>query len=271
MKRFESTPQFSRSEVTSTIEELKSFFRFLAEKGCKGFECSKPTLDIIDSWECHRSSPFGFDPTGRSSPAGHDPTSSSSVVGYDPTKKKISQESLKEIRSDLGDCRRCRLSKSRKNIVFGSGNPGARLMFVGEGPGYEEDQSGEPFVGAAGRLLTKIIEAINHSREQVYICNIIKCRPPGNRNPMPDEIETCIPFLKRQIASVKPEIICALGTFAAQSLLETSAPISKLRGYFHAYSGTKVLPTYHPAYLLRNPDKKRDVWEDMKKLMKALR
>lgn len=237
MRCFESNPQFLRSGVTSTIEEIKTFFRFLAERGCQGFECSKPTLDMIDAW-------------GR--------------------KKKVSSETLKEIRTDLGDCRRCRLSKSRKNIVFGTGDPGARLMFVGEGPGYEEDQSGEPFVGAAGRLLTKIIEAINHSRERVYICNIIKCRPPGNRNPMPDEINECFPFLKRQITSVKPDIICALGTFAAQTLLESRAPISKLRGCFHDYSGTKVLPTYHPAYLLRNPDKKRDVWEDMKKLMKAL-
>jgi uracil-DNA glycosylase len=183
---------------------------------------------------------------------------------------EVSSETLKGIRTDLGDCRRCRLSKSRKNIVFGTGDPAARLMLVGEGPGFEEDQSGEPFVGAAGRLLTRIIEAIHQSREQVYICNIIKCRPPGNRNPMPDEIEVCFPFLKRQIASVKPDIICALGTFAAQTLLETRAPISKLRGCFHDYSGIKVLPTYHPAYLLRNPDKKRDVWEDMKKLMKAL-
>ncbi len=236
MRCFESNPQFLRSEITSTVEEIKIFFRFLAERGCQGFECSKPTLDMIDAWG----------------------------------QKKVSAETLKEIRTDLGDCRRCRLSKSRKNIVFGTGNPGAKLMFVGEGPGYEEDQSGEPFVGAAGQLLTKIIEAINHSREQVYICNIIKCRPPSNRNPMPDEINKCFPFLKRQIVSVKPDIICALGTFAAQTLLETRTPISKLRGYFHDYSGTKVLPTYHPAYLLRNPDKKRDVWEDMKKLMKAL-
>ena len=129
---------------------------------------------------------------------------------------------------------------------------------------------GEPFVGAAGKLLTKIIEAINHTREQVYICNIIKCRPPGNRNPMADEIEMCVPFLKRQIASVKPDIICALGTFAAQTLLETKSPISKLRGCFYDYMETRVLPTYHPAYLLRNPDKKRDVWEDMKKLMKSM-
>jgi uracil-DNA glycosylase len=237
MRCFESNPQSLRSGAASAIEEIKTLFRFLAESGCAGFECSEPTLDKIDAW-------------GRI--------------------QRALSETLKEIRTDLGDCRRCRLSKSRKNIVFGTGDPNARLMFVGEGPGYEEDQSGEPFVGAAGRLLTRIIDAIHHSREQVYICNIIKCRPPGNRNPMPDEIEICYPFLKRQIASVKPDIICALGTFAAQTLLETSAPISKLRGCFHDYSGIKVLPTYHPAYLLRNPEKKRDVWEDMKKLMKAL-
>jgi uracil-DNA glycosylase len=237
MRSSESNPQFLRSRATSTVEEIKTFFKFLAERGCPGFECSKPTLDVIDAW-------------------GH--------------RMKVSSETLEEIRTDLGDCQRCRLSENRKNIVFGAGDPDARLMFVGEGPGYEEDQSGEPFVGAAGRLLTRIIEAIHQSREQVYICNVIKCRPPGNRNPMPDEIETCFPFLKRQIAAVKPDIICALGTFAAQTLLETGSPISKLRGCFHDYSGIKVLPTYHPAYLLRNPDKKRDVWEDMKKLMNAL-
>ncbi len=131
-------------------------------------------------------------------------------------------------------------------------------------------KGGEPFVGAAGRLLTKIIEAMNFTREQVYICNIIKCRPPGNRNPMPDEIQACSPFLRRQISSIKPDFICALGTFAAQTLLETGVPISKLKGCFHDYMGIRVLPTYHPAYLLRNPGKKRDVWEDMQKLMKAL-
>jgi len=177
---------------------------------------------------------------------------------------------LEVIRIDLGECRRCRLSESRKNIVFGAGDPHARLVFVGEGPGYDEDQKGKPFVGAAGRLLTKIIEAIKFTREQVYICNIIKCRPPGNRNPLPDEIESCLPFLKRQIAAIKPDFICALGTFAAQALLETKKPISKLKGRFHDYNGIRLLPTYHPAYLLRNPGKKRDVWEDMKKLMKAL-
>ena len=185
-------------------------------------------------------------------------------------KAVLPSETLDIIRIDLGECRRCRLSESRKNIVFGAGDPHARLVFVGEGPGYDEDQKGEPFIGAAGRLLTKIIEAIKYTREQVYICNIIKCRPPGNRNPLPDEIEACLPFLKRQLATIKPDVICALGTFAAQALLETKKPISKLKGRFHDYNGIRILPTYHPAYLLRNPGKKRDVWEDMKKLMKAL-
>ena len=226
-----------KKDFDTAVEELCQTFRYLSETGCRGFDCSKESLEIVESW-------------------GH--------------KETFSQETLEEVRIDLGECRRCRLSEGRKNIVFGAGNPHAKLVFVGEGPGYDEDQKGEPFIGAAGRLLTKIIEAIKYTRDQVYICNIIKCRPPGNRNPMPDEIEACFPFLKRQIVSIKPDIICALGTFAAQTLLETKKPISKLKGHFHDYNGIRVLPTYHPAYLLRNPGKKRDVWEDMKKLMKAL-
>jgi DNA polymerase len=155
--------------------------------------------------------------------------------------------------------------------VFGSGHSRARLVFVGEGPGFEEDQQGLPFVGPAGQLLTRIIEAINLDRNQVYICNVIKCRPPGNRNPQPDEIDTCFPFLERQLAAIKPDFIVALGTFAAQTLLGTRTPISRLRKRFHEYKGIKVLPTYHPAYLLRNPDMKRAVWEDMKMLMREYR
>jgi len=177
-------------------------------------------------------------------------------------------ETLKEIRSDLGDCQRCRLAGHRKNIVFGSGSPQAKLVFVGEGPGFEEDRQGEPFVGPAGQLLTKIIEAIKLTRKQAYICNIVKCRPPGNRNPETDEINTCFAFLERQIAAIQPDYICALGAVAAQTLLNTAEPISQLRGRIHHYKGIKVIATYHPAYLLRNPEKKRDVWEDMKMLMK---
>jgi DNA polymerase len=178
-------------------------------------------------------------------------------------------ETLDMIRADLGACKRCKLHKGRKNIVFGAGNPRATLVFVGEGPGYEEDIQGQPFVGQAGQLLTRILHAIGLAREDVYICNIIKCRPPGNRNPEPDEIAACIPFLRRQLKAIGPRLICALGTFAAQTLLETKTPISRLRGRFYTYEGVHLLPTYHPAFLLRNPLKKADVWQDMQKLQEA--
>ncbi|MCP4111311.1 MAG: uracil-DNA glycosylase [Desulfobacteraceae bacterium] len=221
--------------------------------GCQGFDCSKEHLDIIDRW-------------------GKKPTISNRQSTIDNQQSTISnRQSLKRIRTDLGDCKRCKLCQGRTNIVFGAGNPHAKLVFVGEGPGYEEDQSGEPFVGAAGQLLTKIIQAINLTREQVYICNIIKCRPPGNRNPEPDEITACSAYLKRQLTVIKPDFICALGTVAAQTLLKTPTPISKLRGCFYDYMGTKLLPTFHPAYLLRNQDKKREVWEDMKMLIREVR
>lgn len=178
-------------------------------------------------------------------------------------------ETLEMIQEDLGDCHRCKLHKGRRHVVFGAGNPRARLVLVGEGPGYEEDVQGLPFVGQAGQLLTKILHAIHLTREEVFICNIIKCRPPGNRNPEPDEIAACIPFLQRQIRAIRPKVICALGAFAAQTLLETDTPISQLRGDFHTYEDIPLLPTYHPAFLLRNPAKKRDVWEDMQKLQVA--
>ena len=174
-------------------------------------------------------------------------------------------EALSAIRADIGDCTRCKLhTLGRKQIVFGVGNPQARLMFVGEAPGADEDIQGEPFVGRAGQLLTKIIEAIDLKREDVYIANVIKCRPPQNRNPEPDEVETCEPFLFRQIDVVKPAVIVALGNFAVQTLLRTLDPISRLRGRVFDYRGAKLIPTFHPAYLLRNPSSKREVWEDMK-------
>lgn len=181
------------------------------------------------------------------------------------------REELEEIRADLGDCRRCKLAPGRTNIVFGAGNPRAELMFVGEAPGADEDRQGLPFVGLAGRLLTKIIEAIDMRREDVYICNILKCRPPGNRNPESEEIAACSPFLFRQIASVEPKVICALGTFGAQTLLRTREPISRLRGHFIDFRGAKFMATFHPAYLLRNPQEKRKVWEDVKKIRDYLR
>ena len=180
-------------------------------------------------------------------------------------------ESLEAIRADLGDCQRCKLAHARKNIVFGSGNPRAGLMFVGEAPGADEDEQGLPFVGRAGQLLTKIIEAIGMRREEVYICNILKCRPPENRNPEPDEIASCQPFLLRQIQSVKPKVVCALGTFGAQTLLQTREPISRLRGQLIDFRGAKLMATFHPAYLLRNPHEKRKVWEDMQKIRDYLK
>jgi uracil-DNA glycosylase len=179
-------------------------------------------------------------------------------------------ESLDSIRTDLTDCRRCKLAPTRKNIVLGSGNPVAELMFVGEAPGADEDAQGLPFVGRAGQLLTKIIEAIGMNRADVFICNILKCRPPGNRNPETDEIAACEQFLFRQIAAVKPKIICALGAFGAQTLLRTTEPIGRLRGRLLDYRGVKLLATFHPAYLLRNPNEKRKVWEDMQIIRKYL-
>jgi len=180
------------------------------------------------------------------------------------------QASLDAVRTELGDCQRCRLHTGRRHIVFGTGDPKAELVFVGEAPGEEEDRQGQPFVGRAGQLLTKMIQAMGLTREKVYIANIIKCRPPQNRNPMPDEIASCEPFLIAQLNTIQPKVICALGTFAAQTLLRTQDKISRLRGRFHHYNGIPLMPTYHPAYLLRNPEDKRLVWEDMQKIMEEL-
>jgi uracil-DNA glycosylase len=226
----------SYNSITAVIEEIDNMMRFMAVCGCQGYDPSEDTIRRLESWVA--------------------------------TKPGRRSETLDEIRNDLGNCKRCRLWKGRTNIVFGTGNPHARLVFVGEGPGYDEDQQGMPFVGKAGQLLTKIIEAMKLSREQVYICNVIKCRPPQNRNPEPDEIKECFPFLKRQLEAISPDFICALGSIAAKSLLEKEVFISRIRGSFFDYKGIKVMPTFHPAYLLRNPDKKKDVWEDVQKIMK---
>ena len=181
-------------------------------------------------------------------------------------------DSLDGIRTEIGaDCRRCKLcTLGRSQIVFGVGNPKARLMFVGEAPGEDEDKKGEPFVGRAGQLLTKIIEAIGMTREQVYIANVITCRPPNNRNPEPDEVTACEPFLFRQIDVIQPKVIVPLGKFAAQCLLKSMDPITRLRGRQFDYRGAVLIPTFHPAYLLRNPSAKREVWEDMKKVRAIL-
>lgn len=184
-----------------------------------------------------------------------------------PAADPDSATALESLRSEIGECTRCRLCEGRTHLVFGVGDPKARLMFVGEGPGYEEDRQGLPFVGRAGQLLNRIIRSIGMNREEVYIANIVKCRPPENRTPLPDEVTTCSPFLLRQIQAIRPRVVCALGGVAVQTLLETSASISRVRGEFRFLpDGTPVMPTFHPAYLLRNPEKKKEVWEDMKKI-----
>lgn len=187
-----------------------------------------------------------------------------------PPAAVVTGETLDEVRRELGECTRCKLCNGRKTIVYGSGNPRAELVFVGEGPGEEEDKTGVPFVGAAGQLLTKMIEAMKFSRDTVYICNVVKCRPPGNRNPEPDEIQACEPFLKAQLRVIKPKVIVALGKFAAQTLLREDMAITRLRGQWRSYEGIDLMPTFHPAYLLRSPDEKKKAWMDLQEVMRKL-
>jgi len=229
----------SPNELALVCDQVKRSLGYMKTLGLKGFDCSDQRLACLDAW-------------GK------------------PRQKKAKPDSLDAIRADLGDCRRCRLSEKRKNLVFGQGNPNARLMFVGEAPGYEEDMQGLPFVGESGQLLTKMIQAMGLARGEVYIANVVKCRPMDNRNPAPEEMVVCLPFLERQIMAVSPLVICTLGAVATQALLGTQEGITRLRGHFHEYRGIRLMPTFHPAYLLRSPDKKRDAWEDLKKIMAVL-
>jgi DNA polymerase len=246
--------------IDGLLAELQRSLRWLSNAGWKGFDCSPETLLRLEEW----SRP----PTASDKPAPE--VQQPSEMLPVPPPALAASESLESIREDLGDCRRCKLWRQRRHIVFGKGDPRARLVFVGEGPGADEDRQGEPFVGAAGQLLTRIIQAMGLSRDRVYICNIIKCHPPGNRNPEADEIAACLPFLERQLAVIAPECICALGAVAARTLLKTDLPISRLRGRFHQVRGMAVMPTFHPAYLLRNPEQKRAVWEDVQQIMARL-
>jgi uracil-DNA glycosylase family 4 len=199
-----------------------------------------------------------------------DPEPAAPVAGRPSREAGGGAQALDAVRLEMGDCQRCRLAGGRKTIVFGQGNPSADLMFVGEGPGSEEDEQGLAFVGKAGQLLTRIIEAIGLRREDVFIANVVKCRPPQNRNPEPDEILACKPFLEAQIDAVRPKVLVGLGKFGAQWLLGSAVPITKVRGRLGEYKGIKVMPTYHPAYLLRNPAAKKEVWADMKEVRRLL-
>ncbi len=212
-------------------------------------------------------------PTGTSPRFGTTTTAPVTPVSATAEPDIVSSDSavrLQVIRDEIGDCQRCKLAPTRTNIVFGVGNPHAELVFVGEAPGFDEDQQGEPFVGKAGQLLTRMIEAMGKTRHDVYICNVIKCRPPQNRNPEPDEVQACEGFLKKQLAVLNPRIIVALGKFAAHALCGEDTPISRLRGNLRSYQGIPVMPTYHPAYLLRTPDAKRDAWADLQQVMHFL-
>jgi uracil-DNA glycosylase len=202
-------------------------------------------------------------------PAAKLPTQSTGPLLFEPI-GKIAGETLLRIREDLGECTRCKLHKTRNKIVFGDGSPKAELVFIGEGPGADEDAQGLPFVGRAGKLLTQMIEAMGLQRSNVYICNVVKCRPPGNRQPEKDEVAACSPFLFRQLDVLKPKVIVCLGSTAAQTLLQTSRGISHFRGEWLDFRGYKMLATYHPAYLLRNPGAKGEVWKDLQKVMAEL-
>jgi DNA polymerase len=194
-----------------------------------------------------------------------------SLFAEPPLDAGAPDETLDEIRADLGECIRCKLHTTRTHIVFGEGSPTAELMFIGEGPGADEDATGRPFVGAAGKLLDKIIAAIGYTRDEVYIANVVKCRPPGNRKPEKDESSTCQQFLFRQIAAIRPKVIVSLGNTPAEALIGIKGGITRIRGEFYDYHGIKLMPTFHPAYLLRDATKKREVWEDMKKVRELLK
>ena len=238
---------------TEIIEELRKAMEFYGELG------------------------FEYLPVNSEDIAGHLSGTSEMPVSNKPTTAgtgdhiQSHEEALKGLREEIGDCRRCKLSEGRKNIVFGEGTPDADMMFIGEGPGRDEDIQARPFVGDAGKLLTKLIEKLGLKREAVYIANIVKCRPPYNRNPEGDEIAECIQFLKKQIEIIRPKVIVCLGKVSANTLLNLSTPISRLRGRFIDYKGIPVMPTFHPAYLLRTPKDKWLTWEDMQKVMEKLK
>jgi DNA polymerase len=240
--------------MSSTRDQLAEHLRFFGELGVDGFR---------------RDAVWGARADAEKAESGERWVETSGTPP--PRVQDDGAAQLAAIREDIGDCTRCKLCNlGRKQVVFGVGNPYADLMFVGEAPGRDEDIQGIPFVGRAGQKLTQIIEAIGLKREDVYIANVIKCRPPDNRNPEPDEVESCEPFLFRQVDTIRPKVIVALGTFAAKSLLKTNDPISRLRGRVYDYRGAKLVPTFHPAFLLRNPSCRREVWEDMKKVRALL-
>ena len=248
-----------RDELRALVGQLRTNLAARGRSGLGG---------VVVSQRSPLAAVVATPPSVAASPAAPEPATEEMATVTE--KAKTGRQGLAVVRDDLGDCKRCKLAPGRRNLVYGVGNPDAELVFVGEAPGADEDMQGEPFVGKAGQLLTKMIEAMGYRREDVYICNVLKCRPPGNRNPEPDEVASCEPFLKRQLAAIRPRMIVALGKFAAQCLLRDDTPITRLRGGFRSYEGIPLMPTLHPAYLLRDPSKKKLAWEDLKAVNAAL-
>ncbi len=227
----------AEEKLLGVLDQVKAYLYDLKEAGCSGLDCSPAVLEKMKAW------------------------------GRPPA---LPRESLEAIRQDLGNCRRCRLCGGRRQIVFGAGPPGAKLVIVGQAPGLEEDEHGEPFVGPGGELLTNILKAISLTRAEVYLCHVVKCRPLEDRRPAEEEIRTCLPFLKRQLRAIGPAFICTLGTVATRAVLSTTQSIAMVRGQLRPLDEALVMPTYHPDFLLKNPEKKREVWEDMKALAQAM-
>jgi uracil-DNA glycosylase len=287
--------QENTSEVREILAEARAHLEWLRDAGVEEVEKPTPGPRPAPSTAPSTLSPAGGGAYGASARYRERPPASPSIgVGgsapdtpdatqtqcgaYATTDNGCGSPALLAIREEIGDCKRCKLAGGRTTLVFGVGDPSAELMFVGEGPGADEDLQGEPFVGKAGQLLTKMIEAMGFRREEVYIANVVKCRPPGNRDPEPDEIAACEPFLEAQVAAVRPKVLVALGRFAVQTLLRDPTPISKQRGrwrslpedYGEAGRGVRLMPTFHPAYLLRNPPEKKKAWDDLQLVMKEL-
>ena len=246
-----------REGLVSAVADLRAWLSWAGDSGLRSFPPQRPATALRPSADPPAALLQQAPPhAGVAMPAA--------------SKTSVKLPTLQSVRDELGECTRCKLHSGRNKIVFGVGNPKARLVFVGEAPGEDEDLQGEPFVGKAGQLLTKMIEAMGLRREDVYICNTVKCRPPNNRNPEPDELESCEPFLKGQLAALRPDAIVTLGKFASQALLRDQTPISRLRGIFREYAGVPLMPTFHPAYLLRAPGEKGKVWSDLQLVMKKL-
>jgi len=257
-----------QSELKGVIGDLKRHLEFQKSMGVARVPIEKKAKEETIP-KAPEKEPVKTQPKAQTSPEKKDDVIriEEQIGIFDASAKKMT---LEEIRAEIGDCTRCKLHEGRTNLVFGEGNPKARLVFVGEGPGRDEDLQGKPFVGRSGQLLTKIIEAMGLKREDVYICNVVKCRPPENRTPEPDEMATCEQFLFKQVRAINPEVIVCLGSTAAQSVLKSKLSLGSLRGKFHQFGRAKLMVTYHPAALLRNPNFKKPLWEDMQVVMKEL-